>query len=139
MKHAHPSDSAYAKTGPKDEDLCVEDIRQGQQMMHTCVLFGGRGGPGSILLPIIDEDGMSRDRAGERGTLRWGYSSRQAGMHFLGGWGVQFLRAITDEMGSQIARRNPDGAITPHLYLGLEKQSVHELKGSDAAIIPRKK
>lgn len=70
-----------------------------------CFVWGGRGedggggGAGSILLRIIDEDGMSRDRAGERGTLRWGYSSRQAGMHFLGGWEVQFLRAITGENG----------------------------------------
>lgn len=31
------------------------------------------------------------------------------------------------------------GRYSPPLYLGLEKQSVHELKGSDAAIIPRKK
>lgn len=99
MKHAHPSDSAYAKTGPKDEDLCVEDIRQGQQMMHTCVLFcfGGEGGGGGI--NSAANNSMSRDRTGERGSLHWGYSSRPASMHFLAGWGVQFLRAITDGNG----------------------------------------
>lgn len=40
MKHAHPNDGACLMTGPKDEDLCVGEIRQGQQMMRTCVSWG---------------------------------------------------------------------------------------------------